>query len=259
MREKSYFLFVQPEVEHHTHRDASHQEHTMSFFSDIGNIVSKAVEIAAPIALATVFPPAAMMPGLSNLATSMLGNALGGAIGDLGKQCGMPNFVMKEAQDLLGKVVQSLLQPVDRDCAEHVREKAGGVVGDLVSKIMDDFKDAFQNYLGEQNKNGCGKGAGKGGAAGGSIGFRELAALLAELEGKQAKNVQNAVQKASDALGVAKSGKPEDAQKDADIGADQFKAMEESKAEAQIFQALSSAISEVMKNFGGALNTAARG
>jgi len=39
----------------------------------------------------------------------------------------------------------------------------------------------------------------------------------------------------------------------------QFEAMEESKAEAQIFQALSSAISEVMKNFGGALNTAARG
>ena len=32
----------------------------------------------------------------------------------------------------------------------------------------------------------------------------------------------------------------------------------EAKAEAQIFQALSSAISEVMKNFGGALNTAAR-
>ncbi len=31
------------------------------------------------------------------------------------------------------------------------------------------------------------------------------------------------------------------------------------KVEAQIFQALSSAISEVMKNFGGALNTAARG
>ena len=33
----------------------------------------------------------------------------------------------------------------------------------------------------------------------------------------------------------------------------------EAKAEAQIFQALSSAISEVMKNFGAALNTAARG
>lgn len=36
-------------------------------------------------------------------------------------------------------------------------------------------------------------------------------------------------------------------------------AVNEAKAEAQIFQALSSAISEVMKNFGGALNTAARG
>jgi tRNA C32,U32 (ribose-2'-O)-methylase TrmJ len=33
----------------------------------------------------------------------------------------------------------------------------------------------------------------------------------------------------------------------------------EAIAEAQIFQALSSAISEVMKSFGGALNTAARG
>jgi hypothetical protein len=226
----------------------------MSFFSDIGNIVSKAVEVAAPVALATVFPPAAMMPGLSNLATSMLGSALGDAIGQVGKQCGMPNFVMTGAQDLLGKVVQGLLQPVDQDCAEQVREKAGGAVGDLVSNMIKDFKDAFQNYLGEQNKNGCGKGgAGKGGAAagGGAIGFRELAGILAELEQKQAKNVQAAVQKASDALGVDKSDK----------GAEQaqFQAMEESKAEAQIFQALSSAVSEVMKNFGGALNTAARG
>jgi hypothetical protein len=36
-------------------------------------------------------------------------------------------------------------------------------------------------------------------------------------------------------------------------------AVDEAKAEARIFQALSSAISEVMKNFGAALNTAARG
>ena len=33
----------------------------------------------------------------------------------------------------------------------------------------------------------------------------------------------------------------------------------EAKAEAQIFQALASAISEVMKNFGGTLQTAIRG
>ena len=36
-------------------------------------------------------------------------------------------------------------------------------------------------------------------------------------------------------------------------------AVNEVKAEAQILQTLASAVSEVMKNFGGALNTAARG
>jgi hypothetical protein len=235
----------------------------MSFFSDIGNIVSKAVEIAAPIALAAVFPPAAMMPGLSNICTSMLGNALGGAIGDLGKQCGMPNFVMKEAQELLGKVVSQLLKPVDADCAQHVQDKCGGAVKDLVEDILSQFKDALENYKQEKGgKGGCGKGegAGKGGAAGGgAIGFRELASILAELEQKQAQNCAKAAQKAADALGVAKSGEKGSEQADADIAANQFKAMEDNKVEAQIFQAVSSAVSEVMKNFGGALNTAARG
>ena len=232
----------------------------MSFFSDIGNIVSKAVEIAAPIALATVFPPAAMMPGLSNLVTGMLGNALGGAIADLGKQCGMPNFVMKEAQDLLGKVVSQLLKPVDSDCAEHVANKAGGAVKDLVEEILGQFKDALENYKQDKGGKGCGKGEGGGKAGGGgAIGFRELAAILAELEQKQAQNCAKAAKNAADALGVAKSGQKGDEQKDADIAANQFKAMEDNKVEAQIFQAVASAVSEVMKNFGGALNTAARG
>jgi hypothetical protein len=240
----------------------------MSFLSDIGSIVSKAVEIAAPIALATVFPPAAMLPGLSNLATSMLGNALGGAIGELGKQCGMPNFVMKEAMDLLGKVVSQLLKPVDPECMDHVANKAGGAIKDMVEEILSEFKDALQNYKSEEGKKGngkggCGKGEGAGGAGGasggGGIGFRELAAILADLEAKQAKNCANAAQKAADALGVAKSGQKGDEQKDADIAANQFKAMEDNKVEAQIFQAVASAVSEVMKNFGGALNTAARG
>jgi len=138
--------------------------------------------------------------------------------------------------------------------AEERAQQAGPAVTDLVSSIIGDFKDTFQNYLNESNADG--KGGGKGGSAGGAggggaIGFRELAAILAELEQKQAKNVQNAVQKASDALGVDSSQQGAEQQ--------QFQAMEESKAEAQIFQALSSAISEVMKNFGGALNTAARG
>jgi NADH dehydrogenase/NADH:ubiquinone oxidoreductase subunit G len=238
----------------------------MSFLSGITDIVSKAVETVAPMALAAIFPPAAMMPGLSNLVTSALGGALSGAIGELGKQGAMPNFIMKEAQDLLGKVVSQLLKPADPECTHHVDDKAGGAIKDLVEQILSQFKDALQNYKGEEGKKGngngkggCGKGEGAGGATGGGIGFRELAAILAELEQKQAKNVQTAVQKATDALGVAKSGEKGDEKKDAEIGANQFKAMEESKAEAQIFQAVSSAVSEVMKNFGGALNTAARG
>jgi len=239
----------------------------MSFFSDIVSTVSKVAEVVAPMALAAIFPPAAMMGPLGNLATSMLGQGLSDVLGQLGKAGDLPKFVAKEAQNLLGGVLSQLMKAVDPECMQHVADKAGGAVNDLVQNILNDFKDALQNYKNQHaGKGGCGGkggagGAGgtNGGATGGTIGFRELAAILAELEGKEAKNVQTAVQKASDALGVAKSGKPEDAQKDADIGAQQFQAMEQSKAEAQIFQALSSAISEVMKNFGGSLNTAARG
>lgn len=236
----------------------------MSFFSDIASVVSKAVEIAVPVALGALFPPAAMLPGLSNLATSMLGGALSGAIGELGKQGGMPNFVMKEAQDLLGKVISQLLKPVDPECMDHVADKAGGAVKDMVDQILNEFKDALQNYKSEEGKKGGGKGgkgegAGGAGGTGGNIGFRELAAILADLEAKQAKNCANAAQKAGEALGVAKSGEKGSEQADADIAANQFKAMEDNKVEAQIFQAVASAVSEVMKNFGGALNTAARG
>jgi hypothetical protein len=234
----------------------------MSF--SIGDFISKAVDIVAPMALAAVFPPAAMMPAATNLATSLLGDGMSDAIKQLGREAGMPNFVINDALNLLKGVVDGMQKPVDSDCASHVADKFGGPIRQSIDDLICDFKDAFKKYMGEEKG---GKGGGKGGAGGGAggaggsggVGFRELAALLGELEGKQAKNVQNAVQKASDALGVAKSGKPEDAQKDADIGANQFKVMEESKAEAQIFQALSSAISEVMKNFGGALQTAARG
>ncbi|HEU5295017.1 MAG TPA: hypothetical protein VFU71_09515 [Burkholderiaceae bacterium] len=223
----------------------------MSFLDSIVGVAKSVVETVAPVALSAIFPPAAMLGPLSNLATSMLGSALGGAIGELGQQCGMPNFVMKQAQSLLQDIVSKLLKPVDPQCMDHVADKAGRAIGDLVSNMISDFKDAFQNYLNDSNKKGEGKGGTGKAAGGGAVGFRELAQILAELEQKQAKNVQDASKKAADALGIDKSDK----------GAEQkqFEAMEGLKAEAQIFQALSSAISEVMKNFGGALNTAARG
>ena len=230
----------------------------------IANVATQALETVAPMALATVFPPAALMGPLSNIATNLLTQGLGQAIGQVGQQCGMASFVMKEAQQLLQGIASKLQQPADPACTQHVNDKAGGAIKDLVDQIVDSFKDLLQNYK-EKNAGNCGGKGGKGGAGGaaggGAIGFRELAKILADLEQKEAKNVQAAVQKASDALGVAKSSGTSDAdnQKNADIQANQFQAMEESKAEAQIFQALSSAISEVMKNFGGSLQTAARG
>jgi len=220
----------------------------------IGDIVGAVGNVAFQSAIDTVCPEAEMLPALSNLATIALGGALGQTIGELGQQCGMPNFVINGAKSAVSQVVSQLQQAVDPSSLDQVAQQAGPAVTDLVSSIIGDFKDTFQNYLNESNADG--KGGGKGGSAGGAggggaIGFRELAAILAELEQTQAKNVQNAVQKASDALGVDSSQQGAEQQ--------QFQAMEESKAEAQIFQALSSAISEVMKNFGGALNTAARG
>ena len=229
----------------------------MSFFGDvfggIAKVATQAIETVAPMALGAIFPPAAMLGPISNLATSLLGGALGGAIGQLGQQFGMPNFVMKQAQSMLQDVVSKLLKPADPQCMDHVADKAGGAIKGLIGSIISDFKDVFQNYVNDSHKSGEGKGCGKGGKAGGggAIGFRELAAILAELEQKQAKNVQDAAKKVSEALGVDKSEKGAEAK--------QFEAMEASKAEAQIFQALSSAISEIMKNFGGSLNTAARG
>ena len=236
----------------------------MSFLDSIVSVATKAIETVAPMALGAIFPPAAMLGPLSNLATNMLTQGLGQVIGQVGQQCGIASFVMKEAQQLLQGIASKLQQPADPECTQHVGDKAGGVVKDLIDQIMSDFKDALQNYKNEQTQKGCGGKGGKGGAGGagstsGTIGFRELAEILASLEQKEAQNVANSAKKAGDALGVAKSGAKGDEQKDADIAADQFRAMEANKAEAQIFQALSSAISEVMKNFGGALNTAARG
>jgi hypothetical protein len=227
----------------------------------LDKIIQSVVQIAAPIAMNAIFPGlgAALGPAIANMATEMLGSALNDAIGQLGKQGGMPNFLAGAAQDILKQVVQNLLQPVDKGCADHVRDKCGDSVKSLIDDLIKDFKNALGQYLDDASKKGQGKGGcGKPGAGGsGPVGLRELAAILAELEQKQALNVKLAAQAAGDALGVAK--KKDDPTQNAQVEADQFKAMEANKAEAQIFQALTSAISEVMKNFGGALNTAARG
>jgi hypothetical protein len=237
----------------------------------VKSFVSQAIDIAAPMALNAIFPGLGTMlgPVVADIAKDMLKTALNEQLSQMGRDGTMPKFLVKIAQDILGKVVDDLKQPVDQGCKDFVQDKCGSSLKSAIDDLMKDFKNALTQYLDDCSKKGkpgkgggCGTGgAGGAGGNGGQVGFRELAAILAELESKQAKNVKDAVIKASEALGVPKTeGKTkEDLQTNATIEADQFKAMENSKAEAQIFQALASAISEVMKNFGGALNTSARG
>jgi hypothetical protein len=236
----------------------------------VKSFVSQAIDIAAPAALNAIFPGlgAVLGPVVADIAKDMIKSALNDQLSQMGRDGTMPKFLVKIAQDILGKVIDDLKQPVDQGCKDAVRDKCGSSIKDMIDDLMKDFKNALTQYLDDCNKKGkpgkgggCGTGGAGGTSGGGEVGLRELAALLAELETKQAKNVKLAVEKAADALGVAKqTGEGKDvAEANAAIEADQFRAMEASKAEAQIFQALSSAISEVMKNFGGALNTAARG
>lgn len=232
----------------------------------IKSVVSQAIDIAAPMVLNAICPGlgAVLGPVLADVAKQAIGSALNDAIGQMGRDGTMPKFLASAAQDILKQVLQSISHPCDKQHTDFVKDKCGDSIKSLVDDLMKDFKNALSQYMDEaskkgQGKGGCGKGGNAGGAGntGGTVGLRELAAILAELEQKQAQNVKLAAQKAGDALGVAK--KKDDPEQNAKVEADQFKAMEENKAEAQIFSALSSAISEVMKNFGQALNTAARG
>ncbi len=227
----------------------------MSFIGDIVGTVAKAV---LPAVIDAVFPEAMLIPGLTNMVSNMVGDALGQAIDGAMSQAGAPKFLINDALNILKGVVSNMQQPCDPGCADHVSSKYGDVAKSLVDQLIDNFQEAVAKYKGEN----CGKG-GKGGP----VTLRDLAVILGQLEQKEAQRVKDKVQAASDALGKAdQAGTGDngattqaDNDKNASIKQEQFQAMEESKAEAQIFQTLSSAISEVMKNFGGALQTAARG
>lgn len=236
----------------------------MSFIGDIVGTVAKAV---LPSVMAAIFPPAALFPGLTNMAANMFGDALGGAIDGALKDLGAPNFLRNAVQDLLKQAVQGAQKNCDPDAAEHCQQHCKDPLKSMLDDIMGGMQEIINKWKGEMG-GGKGKG-GKGGAGdGGPVTFRDLAKLLGQLEAEQAKRVKDKVQAANAALqqedkqidpNASKEDQAAASKFNATNKASQFEAMEESKAEAQIFQALSSAISEVMKNFGGSLQTAARG
>jgi hypothetical protein len=242
----------------------------MSF--DLGSIVGGLAKAVLPAVIDSVFPEAMLVPGLTNMISDMIGDQLGKAIDGAMQQSGSPGFQIKDVLDMLKQAVQGAHQPCDPGCGDEIKHQFGGIAQNMVDDLIKDFTDALKNYKNDSKNCDHGGKGGKGGSAGGAgnsgpVTFRDLAAALGQLEQDEAKRVKDKVQAASDALGQAdQAGTGKDGavtqgdnDKNAQNKQDQFKAMEESKAEAQIFQTLSSAISEVMKNFGGALQTAARG
>ncbi len=232
----------------------------MSIIGDIVGTVAKAV---LPAVIDTIFPPAALFPGLVNMASNMFGDMLGKAVDGALQDLGAPKFLRDTVQDMIKQAVQGTHQQCDPAAQDHAQGAYGNIVKNTLDDIMGGLQEVINKWKGEMG----GKG-GKGGAgSSGPVTFRDLAKLLGQLEAKEAERVKQKVEAANEALskpdvtGTGDNGQltKEEQTQQAGIKASQFEAMEDSKAEAQIFQALSSAISEVMKNFGGSLQTAARG
>lgn len=243
----------------------------MSFLDGIGGLVKSVLPELVHMGLDAVCPEMELIPGLTDMVSNMVADQLGKAIDGAMQQSGSPAFQIKDVLNMLKQAAQDTQQPCDPGWGDHIKDKFGGIAQNMVDNLIKDFTDALKNYKNDSKNCEHGGKGGKGGSAGagdsGPVTFRDLAAALGQLEQDEAKRVKDKVQAASDALGQAdQAGTGKDGavtqgdnDKNAQNKQDQFKAMEESKAEAQIFQTLSSAISEVMKNFGGALQTAARG
>ena len=138
----------------------------MGFFDNVLSGVSNLVGTAASVATAAAtfcFPEAAIATSLANVVTQGIGQALGAAVQTLTQVAGMPKFIAGEVSDLIGKVLDKLLQP--SDCAS------------IVENAIEEMK------------------GGKGGKGGGSW-FEALAKALGKALDAQAAEVQ----KLSDAV-----------------------------------------------------------
>src|SRR5262245_65122902 len=106
----------------------------MSFLS---GIISKAVEIAAPIALNAMFPGSGMLLGAAgNLFAGAIGDAACSMIDQLGKEMGAPKFLTDMAKDAVRSAVQQYTQPMDSDLMDMVRHEVGDKIQDFKSQLM---------------------------------------------------------------------------------------------------------------------------
>lgn len=152
--------------------------------SDIAGAAASAATMAA-MAATPILPAAMVAVSMGNLVSQGIGQALTGAAQTLTQVAGMPKFIANEVSDLVGKVLDKLLQPSDKGCDQHVRDCCG--------RGFDNFIDQFcgsivENAIEEMK-------GGKGGKGGGSW-FEALAKALGKALDAQAAEVQ----KLSDAV-----------------------------------------------------------
>jgi hypothetical protein len=200
-----------------------------SIVSGVGNLVGAAAS-AATAAASFCFPPLAIATSLGNLVQQGIGQALGAAVQTLTQVAGMPKFIANEVQDLIGNVLDKLLQPSDKGCDQHVRDCCGNQYDNFVENFCGDIiKNAIEDMKG-----------GKGGKGGGSW-FEALAKALGKALDAQAAEVQ----KLSDAV------QGQDAK-------DNPSGFTDLQAASQRMSFMMSAADQVLKTLGEGLATLAR-
>lgn len=218
----------------------------MSFIGDIVGNVAKAV---LPAVISTAFPLSNLIPGLNNMVANLAGDLLSQGISDIMKQSGSPLFMIGDAMKLIKQAVSSLQQHASQEVQDQCHSQFGNQVQHSVSDFINDILKKLKAELGCGGGKGGKGGAGGAGGSGGPITLRDLAKALGALEEQEAKKLKEKVDIATNSLSEdGKGGQTKS----------QFAAMEDVKAEAQIQATLSSMISEVIKNFGQAMQSSAR-
>jgi hypothetical protein len=206
----------------------------MGFFDNVLSGVSNLVGTAASVATAAAtfcFPPAAIATSLANVVTQGIGQALGAAAQTLTQVAGMPKFIAGEVSDLIGKVLDKLLQPSDSACDKHVQDCCGGGISDFIEKFCGSI---VENAIEEMK-------GGKGGKGGGGSWFEALAKALGKALDAQAAEVQ----KLSDAVQGSNAQ-------------DNPSGFTDLQAASQRMSFMMSAADQVLKTLGEGLNSLAR-
>lgn len=173
------------------------------------------------------FPPLAMLGSLTNMLTQAFGEAIKGAVEQLGKEAGMPKFL----QDLVKKIVDGALQGAKQDSTAETDNAAQQQAGGDVNNLRDQVQQNLVNGTMDNMK-------GKKGSA--KSWLEALAAALGDELNKQAAKLEQ--------MSNAITGS----------GTDQPKQMTELQAASQRFSFMMNAVDQVIKAIGEALAAAAR-